>query len=79
MREFEKGTRNIDLNEMSREANQGLIKNFGRDRFTYKAELTDNSHQYWFNNEARFAHGYPGTAWLQLGLLYAVGLYTAKE
>lgn len=25
------------------------------------------------------AHGYPYTAWLQLGLLYYVGLHTAKE
>ena len=27
----------------------------------------------------RYAHGFPFTAWLQLGLVYAVGLYTAKE
>ena len=30
-------------------------------------------------NEARFAHGYPFTAWFQLGLLYFTGVYTARE
>ena len=25
------------------------------------------------------AHGYPATSWLQLGLLYGTGLYTAKQ
>ena len=55
------------------------MKNFGRDRFTYKAELIDKSHNFWYYNEARFAHGYPYTAWLQLGLVYAVGVYTARE
>ena len=29
--------------------------------------------------EAYDSHGYPATAWLQLGLVYAAGLYTAKE
>ena len=59
--------------------NAPLLNNYGRDRYTYKAELYDASHQYWYRNEARLAHGYPGTAWLQLGLVYAAGLYTAKE
>ena len=30
-------------------------------------------------NEARYAHGYPFTAWFQLGLLYFMGIYTARE
>jgi hypothetical protein len=34
---------------------------------------------YWAKNEAKMSHGYPYTAWLQLGLLYFVGLHTAKE
>ena len=78
-REYEKGQRKIDLQEEFRLRNQDLLKNYGRDNFTYSAELYESSHRFWNENEARFAHGYPATAWLQLGLLYAVGLYTAKE
>ncbi len=55
------------------------MKSFGRDRFSYTAELHSLNALYWKNNEAKMAHGYPYTAWLQLGLLYGVGLHTAKE
>ena len=51
----------------------------GRDRFTYTAELTDAAHIFWFKNEAKFAHGYPYTGWLQTALVYVVGVYTARE
>ena len=34
---------------------------------------------YWKYHEGRVAHGYPYTAWMQLGLLYAAGVYTARE
>ena len=78
-REWEKGQRQIDLQKDFRERNKDLLSKYGRDNYTYNAELYDASHRYWYQNEARFAHGYPGTAWLQLGLLYGVGLYTAKE
>ena len=64
LREFEKGTRKIDLRKDFRDQNQGLLKNYGRDRYTYTAELTNASHKYWKENEARWAHGYPATAWL---------------
>ena len=78
-RQYEKGLKKIDIQEQFREMNQGLLKGYGRDRFTYKAELTDASHQYWNEFEGRLAHGYPATAWLQLALLYGVGAYTAQE
>ena len=55
------------------------MKSYGRDRFTYKAENTDAAHNYWYQHEARHAHGYPYTAWLQAGLVYAIGVYTARE
>ena len=29
--------------------------------------------------EAKKAHGYPRTAWLQLGIVYACGIYTAQQ
>ena len=79
VREFEKGSRKIDLTKDFQERNADLLQGYGRDRFTYQAELTDRSHNFWYQNEARFAHGYPVTAWMQLGLIYACGLYTAKE
>ena len=55
------------------------MKDFGRDNLNYKPELYSKNAVYWAQNEARLAHGYPGTAWLQVALLYGVGLYTAKE
>ena len=78
-RQFEKGHKKIDIQEQFRELNQPLLKNYGRDKFTYKPELTNRAHEYWNKNEARYAHGYPATAWFQLSLLYAVGAYTAQE
>ena len=59
--------------------NKDLVKDFGRDNLNYKPELYSTSAVYWAQNEARLAHGYPGTAWLQVALLYGVGLYTAKQ
>ena len=29
--------------------------------------------------EAKYSHGYPATAWLQLALVYGCGIYTAQE
>ena len=69
----------MDLVKQSREMNQPLVKNFMRDSLNYQPELYNKNAVYWAQNEGRIAHGYPGTAWLQLGLLYGVGLYTAKQ
>ena len=44
----------------------------------YRPEISGTL-DYWHKQEARLAHGYPATAWLQLGLLYGVGVYTARE
>jgi len=63
---------------VSREHNPWL-KNFGRDRYTYHNELYTINADYWNKNEARIAHGYPGTYFVQAALIYGVGLYTAKE
>ena len=64
LRQWEKGNKKIDLTQQSKETNQDLLKGFGRDEFSYKGELTDHAHIFWNENEARFAHGYPLTAWL---------------
>ncbi len=64
LREWEKGNLKIDLQKEFKEKNKDLIKEYGKDRFTYKAETYDAAHNFWYQNEARFAHGYPATAWL---------------
>ena len=55
------------------------LKNYGRDRFTFTPENHHSSAAFFARNEASLSHGYPVTAWFQLGLIYACGLYTAKE
>ena len=79
VREWEKGNKKIDLTQTFKEQNQELLQGFGRDSFSYRGELTDTAHCFWNENEAKFAHGYPVTAWMQVGMIYAAGLYTAKE
>ena len=64
LREWEKGTRKLDLEEEFRQLNKGLLQNYGKEGWMYKPELTDASHRYWKQNEARYAHGYPMTAWM---------------
>ena len=64
LRDWEKGKRQIDLTKEFKDQNQDLLKGFGRDNFSYKVELTDSAHVFWAENEARFAHGYPVTAWM---------------
>lgn len=34
---------------------------------------------YWYFNEGKISHGYPATFWLQFGLVYAAGVYTARS
>ena len=34
---------------------------------------------YWRANEGVLSHGYPATSYLQLAIVYACGLYTARE
>ena len=55
------------------------LKNYGRDRFSYRPETPYTSALMYNTNEAPMAHGYPATAWMQLFLVYSIGLFTAKE
>ena len=66
------------MTQASRELNPWLA-NYGFDRYTYKPEKTYTSAARYAKTEGPLAHGYPYTSWLQLSLLYAIGLYTAKE
>lgn len=68
----------FDVTEASRVKNPWL-EDFGRDRFTYEPEYPLLTALDAKINEAHYAHGYPLTSWLQLSLVYAAGLYTAKE
>ena len=68
----------FDVTEASRAKNPWLA-NYGRDKFTYSSETPFSSTKYHARYEAKHAHGYPATAWLQLAIVYAAGLYTAKE
>ena len=78
LKKWDNDVYNYDVTEASRLMNPWL-KNYGRDRFTYTPETSYSSAAFLARNEASQSHGYPFTAWLQLGLVYACGLYTAKE
>jgi hypothetical protein len=77
-RKWENDIYKFDVTEASRAMNPWL-RNYGRDRYTFTPEMTYTSAAYFSKHEAPFAHGYPATAWIQLALVYAAGLYTAKE
>ena len=79
MKQWENGLKTWDLTEESRKANADFLRGYGRDPFTFKVENYQLENEYWRFNEAGNSHGYPATAWLQLGLLYACGIYTAQE
>jgi predicted ABC-type ATPase len=78
LRKWDNDIYKYDVTEASRAMNPWLA-NYGRDRLTYNPETTFSSASFLARNEASQSHGYPVTAWLQLGLVYACGLYTAKE
>ena len=68
----------FDLTKESLKENP-FLKNFGHDRLSYAPEKTMITSHYWAENEAKMAHGYPNTHWLQMGMVYGAGWYTAKQ
>lgn len=78
-KQWDNGILSFDLAEEFNKKNKELTSNFGKDRYSYSVENHSLNALYNYRNEAKHAHGYPYTAWLQLGLLYTVGLYTAQE
>ena len=78
IKKWDNNVYNYDVTQASRAMNPWLA-NYGRDRLTYSPETPYSSANFLARNEASQSHGYPLTAWLQLGLVYACGLYTAKE
>ncbi len=78
IRKWDNDIYKFDVTEASREMNPWL-KNYGRDRYTFTPERYQITARESYIREAPRAHGYPATAWLQLGLIYGIGLYTAKE
>jgi hypothetical protein len=78
VRKWDNGTIEFDLSESSRAMNP-FLENYGRDRYTYKPEMTYTSAVHYARTEASQSHGYPKTAYLQVGIAYLAGLYTARE
>ena len=56
-----------------------MLSMYGRDKFTYRPETYQLANEFWRHNEAKMSHGYPATSWFQLAIVYACGLYTAKD
>jgi hypothetical protein len=78
IKKWENDIYKFDVTEASRAMNPWL-RNYGRDRYTFTPEMHYTSAHFYSKYEGPYSHGYPFTAWLQLGLVYAAGLYTAKE
>jgi len=79
LKAWESGNKKWDLTEESRKANYDLLKYYGRDQLTFAPETLALRNEFLRYNEAKHAHGYPGTAWLQLAIIYGCGIYTAQE
>ena len=77
---YEKGLSEdeFDLQKESLKYNP-FLENYGKDRLSFRAENTYTTAAYYHEHEAKIAHGYPLTAWIQHGLVVACGMYTAKE
>ena len=78
LRSWEKG-RKQDISGDFARSNKDWLKNFGNDSLSYKVENAQQASIYWAQNEGKMSHGYPATFWLQFGLLYAAGVYTARQ
>ena len=79
MKRYENGLDKWDFQEESLKANPFLKTSFGRDQYTFKPETLALRNLHLSRTEASFSHGYPVTAWLQLGLCYGCAVYTAQE
>ena len=78
IKEWEFGKRDHDISRDFAIYNKSWLKNHGEGS-DYRAENYALPAVYWNQAEGRISHGYPYTAWLQLGLLYGIGVYTARE
>ena len=81
VKEWENGKRTFDnfVTDQFKKENSELCAMHGRDSLTYTVEQNMMSATYWDKYEAPISHGYPYTSWLQLGLMYGCGIYTAQE
>lgn len=68
-----------DLTEASRAANADICDRYGRDPLSFDCETLQVNNLYQFHNEGPHSHGYPYTFWMQLGLIYTCGIYTAQQ
>ena len=68
----------FDLTKESRRYNADLLDSYGRDPFTISSETLIVANEHWRTKEGPISHGYPYTSWLQIGIAYGCGIYTAK-
>lgn len=78
LRRWDNNLEEYDVTKASRKMNP-FLKNYGKDKFTYTPEVHFTSAVHHARTEGSISHGYPFTAWMQVALVYACGLYTAKE
>ena len=78
-RDYENNFDHHDLSAMSRRQNWSWLKNYGRDRYTYQAEDHNKANDVFGAVEPMFAWGYPDTYFIQMALIYAIGVHTAKK
>ena len=76
---WENGQKSWDLTAESRRLNPELCNNYGRDPLTFKPETTMINNERLRQLEGPMSHGFPGTFWLQAGIAYGCGVYTAKQ
>ena len=79
LRNWENGHKKWDFGEETYKANKEMMDGFGRDPFGYDPENRMTQNMYWKQMEGPVSHGYPQTAWLQIGLVYGCGIYTAHN
>ena len=79
VKKWENGINKWDFQAETAKANQDLLQNYGRDAFTFNPEKRVLDNLFYRHTEKAWSHGYPATSWLQLGIMYGCGLYTAKH
>ena len=79
IRAVENGKDEFDFDKTVYEANKDLFDSFGREPLSFQVENEYGAERWADWNEAPLSHGYPTTQYFQLAIIYACGLYTARE
>ena len=76
---FSKPGAEIDIADTFRVNNPSLCEDYGKNAWSYTTERDDVWFPYHFETEARYAHGYPYTTYLQAGIFFGTAYYTARQ